>query len=166
MKRIVCLLFVLTGCGPLLVPMPSRLSKQRQTIVDNGWNKALTPANRLSRATWLDLLVGKALFEEGVDTLYFHSEKRFSGGTVVMEVRFTRSRPDADRFIMEVRDPQGKVLRREVYSRGEVEHTVKALFQNEHDSAAQRLERKRRWKTIERYFPQPSRDAGADAPSS
>lgn len=160
MKHAACVLLLLAGCGPLVVPMPSRLSQKEQLRVDRGWNEALAPVNRLSRDTWLDLLVGKSLFEEGVDRLYFHSEKKFSGGTVVMEIHFVRSKPEDDRFTMEIRGPQGEVLRRETYSRAEVEQTAKTLFQND---AAQRSERERRWKMIEEYFPKPSPDGGAEA---
>ena len=163
MKR-AAMLLVLAACGPLLVPMSGRLGDEDQRKVDQGWERALAPVDRLTHGEWLDLFVGASIFEEGVDKLSFHSEKAFSGGTVVMEIEFERARPAADRFTMEVRDRAGAVLRREVYSRDDVLRAARGLFRREaNDDPAAREAREQRWAKIREYFPARSTaDASSD----
>ena len=163
--RIPLWMILVGGCGPLVVPMPSRLEPAEQSRIDRGWEKALTPVDGLDREAWLDLLVGVSLFEEGVDKLDFRSEKKFSKGTVVMQIRFDRAQPSADEFSLEIRSVDGKLLRREVYTRDDVMRSAHALFRQEADESAEaRSERGKRWATIHGYFPEKSEgDAGVDA---
>src|SRR3954469_18665464 len=87
------------GCGgPMRVPLPARLDDETQKKVDESWNRALTPADRLGHQDLLDGVVGTQAYQLGVDTFSLRAEKRFDGGRVVMEVAFDRARPADDRF--------------------------------------------------------------------
>jgi hypothetical protein len=120
---------VLIGCGgPLQTPMPPRLDDDGQKTIDDAWEKALAPVNRHDHQTLLDLLMVSQAYQAGVDKLTFHSEKWFSGGTVAMDIHFDRLAPDQDRFEVKVTDKEGRLLREEPYSRGEVEKTYRELF--------------------------------------
>jgi hypothetical protein len=154
------------GCGPMRQPMAERLDKKAQQKVDEAWESALSPVNRLDHQPLLDVFVGTGAYQRGVDKLNFRSEKRFSGGTVVMEVMFEREFPDKDRFEVTVLDRQGKQLRREVYGRKEVEQTYKDLWkqhrkpepeEEQNPEAAEKVrkykETEARWKEIQKFFP-------------
>ncbi|HUR53881.1 MAG TPA: hypothetical protein VMZ71_07105 [Gemmataceae bacterium] len=155
----------LVGCGPLVAPMPARVGEEGQKKIDATWDRALTPPTRLARGEMLDALVGTRGYELGVDSFAMRSEKRFAGGKVVMEIAFDRTKPDDDRFEVSVIDTTGKLIRKERYTRDEVEESYTALFvskpaqkaDNAPDQpgmAAQRAEFDARWKKITDLFPQ------------
>jgi len=119
----------LLGCGPMgNGPMPPRLDADAQKNVDEGWERALAPVNHLDRRAMLDALIVSQAFQAGVDRLTFRSEKKFSGGLVIMEIHFDRAKPGDDRFDVIVQDPNGNELRRLRYSREEIESTGRDLF--------------------------------------
>lgn len=117
----------LSGCGPLRAPMPPRLDDDSQKSVNESWEKALSPVDRFNNQALLDTLLVTGAYQCGVDKLEFRSEKTFSGGVVVMEIRYDRSAPDRDRFTVTVRDRQGNVLRQEHYGREQIETTYHEL---------------------------------------
>lgn len=166
--------FVLSGlfllacalsCGPMRTPMAARVDDETQKRIDDAWEKLLSPVNRVDHQTLLDVFVGTAAYQYGVDRLSFRSEKRFSGGLVVMEVAFERAEPSKDRFEVTIYDNAGQQLRKETYSRKEVEQTYNALFPFEFPSqkgeaeppeiAALRAAHEARWAKIKSLFPKP-----------
>jgi len=128
-----CALFILltvsvTGCGPLVSPMLPRLKPDEQHQVDQAWDNLLTPVQRVDRQTLLDTSVAFWMYTLGVDRMHMTSEKYFSGGTVVMEIDCDRAVPDSDQYTITVLDHQGRTLRRERYSRSDVEETSTTLL--------------------------------------
>lgn len=113
--------------------MPPRLDPNGQQQIDDAWDQALTPVSRCDGQSLLDLLVTTQAYQLGVDTLAFRSEKRFSGGKVVMEIAYDRSKPGDDRFTVTVSDRAGKPVRVERYGREQVEQTVMLLNQKHQD---------------------------------
>jgi hypothetical protein len=99
--------FACMGCL-MQMPMPKRLNAENQAEFDAGWNKALSPVDRLDRQRWLDILVGAHAYQWGVDKLWFHSEKKFSGGHVAMENSLRSSRPGRGSFSHANLRPGGK----------------------------------------------------------
>ncbi len=144
----------LAGCGPLPAPMPARLTDEEHKEVQESWERALAPVGRLDHQHLLDVLVGTGAYQYGVDTLDFRSEKRYSGGKVVMEIHFDRAAPAGDRFEVRVTDLVGRTVREERYSRAEIEQTYRDLAhpqaaangQPAQDAAA-------RWERIKELFP-------------
>ena len=119
---------VLVGCGPMdSSPMPPRLDAEDQKKIDDAWDNALNPVNKLDRQALLDALFVTHAYQAGVDRLTFRSEKKFSGGLVVMEIHFDRAKPNDDRFDVIVQDPNGKEVRRLNYARSEIEMTARDL---------------------------------------
>lgn len=119
---------VLSGCGPMgSGPMPPRLDADSQKQIDDGWEKALNPPDQLDRQALLDAMVVTQAYQAGVDRLSFHSEKKYSGGTVIMEIQFDRAKPAEDRFEVRVVAKDGRVLRQLTYNRTEVETTYQDL---------------------------------------
>src|SRR5947209_657713 len=108
-----------------LAPRPDDEMQQR---IDKAWDAALSPVDRVNREQLLDAFVGTGAYQYGVDKLTFRSEKRFSGGVVVMEITFDRAAPDKDGFVVTVYDKAGKAVRRESYGRKEVEQAYHELF--------------------------------------
>jgi hypothetical protein len=156
----------LCGCGPLTAPMPVRLDPESQKSIDESWEKALTPVDRLAHQPLLDALLASQAYQVGVDKLTFRSEKKVKAGTVVMEIAFDRARPDADRFEVTVYDPAGKLLRKESYDRKEVERTYDDLYRRHEElrrkvdggkatpEEVKRLaELKARWDAVNALFP-------------
>ena len=103
-------------------------------------------------------------FQAGVDRLEFRSEKKFSGGLVVMEIHFDRAKPNDDRFELTVRDPAGKELRHLVYTRTEVETAYRELNDprytqpqgpNQPIDAKKREDVQKRLAAVEKLFPKP-----------
>jgi hypothetical protein len=115
------------GCGPMQRPMPVRLNDESQLKIDEAWNKALSPITKHDHQTLLDLLIMTGAYQNGVDDLTLRSTKRFQGGLVVMELHFDRLLPNNDRFVVQVLDTQGKLLRQENYGRAEIETTNNEL---------------------------------------
>ncbi len=144
------------GCGPMSRPIPERLKEDDQKRLDQAWDTALTPVGKHDRQTLLDVMVGTQAYQVGVDQLQFRSVKKWSGGTVVMEIHFDREKPVEDRFTITVNDLAGKPLRAERYSRDDVEQAVKDLAQPpvpDNDPAMQA--HKARMKKIEAVLPKP-----------
>lgn len=160
----------LAGCGPLRTPMVPRPDDEMQQRIDDAWEAALSPVDRVDHQRFLDVFVGTGAYQYGVDKLAFRSEKRFSGGTVIMEVTFDRAEPAKDGFVVTVHDKAGKEVRRESYGRKEVEQTYQELFVNgpphqgnpakaEPPEAMQkRAAYQARWAKIEELFPKPKED--------
>ncbi|WP_171472215.1 hypothetical protein [Frigoriglobus tundricola] len=117
----------LAGCGPLQAPLPARLDDGQQKAVNESWEQTLSPVDRFSKQSLLDFLLLTNTYQFGVDKLEFRSEKSFSGGVVVMEVRFDRSSPERDLFTVTVQDRPGKVLRQERYGREQIERSYSEL---------------------------------------
>lgn len=175
-----CLLGLATGaCGPLHIPMPPRLDDEHQRAIDESWEKALTPVDGFDHQALLDILIGTTAYQAGVDQFMLRSEKKFSGGTVIMEVQFNRFVPNMDRFEVTILDRKGHPIRHETYSRDNIETTYRELFveygqlchKGDHSTATPEELRKlagneRRLFTIEQVFPRPKekdkQDTGPD----
>lgn len=168
-SRLLCvgLAFVLLGgCnGPLLVPMVKRLDAPQQARIDKGWNELAAPRNATPRQELLDAIVVFQLFQSGVDSMSFRSEKRTATGLVVMDIHFERDRPENDRFVLTIRDDESGEVRREAYQREEIEQTIRELFPHElsdrmengppltprEEAELKQLEK--RWERLKELFP-------------
>jgi hypothetical protein len=115
------------GCGPLQRPMPVRLDNNSQNQIEEAWNRALSPVTRHDHQALLDMLITTGAYENGVDELSLRSTKRYQGGLVVMELHYNRLMPENDRFVVQVLDNEGKLLRQESYDRAEIEKTNNEL---------------------------------------
>jgi hypothetical protein len=159
-------LLAVAGCGPVTSgPLPSPLLDEQQRSVDESWERALTPVDRLEREPLLDALILTQAYQLGVDRLTLRSEKDFSGGRVIMEINMTRKTPVNDRFDVTVLDKTGHVLRQFSYSREEVERVHRELQQSKYackDSTdpleneyevTKRAEIQARLKAVEQIFP-------------
>jgi hypothetical protein len=151
------------GCGPLATPMVDRPSADDQKSLDDSWNRALSPTDKLTRQEWLDLFVGAQAYQAGVDKLHMRSEKAFSDGTIVMEVHYDRFSPEVDLFEVSVLDTTGQILRKEQYTRQDVEKTRSDLFEkvrpaDDEERAEFEAELKARWEKIAEYFPNANQD--------
>ena len=162
MRRLLILFLLLltVGCGPLQKPMAHRPNDAQQQEIDDAWDRALSPVDKLDRQEWLDLFVGAQAYQLGVDKLMFRSEKAFANGRVVMEVHYDRAAPKEDVFLVQVLDDQKNIVRTERYSRQDVEETYKLLVQvpegpADEDQTRQRAER---WEKITEYFPESAKD--------
>lgn len=126
--------FGIIGCGPLpyAQPMGNRLNEESQAEVNAGWERALSPVDRLDRQQWLDVMVLTQAFQAGVDRFEFRSEKDIKDGLVVMEVTFDRASPTADQFRIKVYDDQRKLVRQEAYVREEVDQAIIDLYREPH----------------------------------
>jgi hypothetical protein len=156
------LALALAGCHPRS-PLPPRTDAGTQKLIDDAWDKAMTPPDKLARAELLDVLVGTQAYLHGVDVFALRAEKRFAGGRAVMEIAFDRSQPDDDRFEVTVLDDTGKRLRHERFTLDEVEEAYAALCvpppekgdaPDQLGTAARRAEYEARWKKIIEVFPQ------------
>jgi hypothetical protein len=128
------------GCGPMFLPMSTRLDAEGQHQVDTVWENMLTPVNRVGHDTLLDTLMVYWLYQTGVDRLHLVSEKYLSHGKVVMEADCDRASPDTDQFTLTVLDTRGRTLRRERYARCEIEQRAKALWRFDPNSIAQTMQ--------------------------
>jgi hypothetical protein len=108
--------------------MPARLDEATQKQVDNAWDHALAPVDRLNHQALLDGLLASQAYQVGVDRLELRSEKRCAAGLVVMEIRFDRRLPADDQFSVRLQDSSGKILRQELFGREEIERTYQELF--------------------------------------
>jgi hypothetical protein len=118
----------LAGCGPLFLPMLPREKPEEQRRIDETWDNMLTPVPRLDRQVLLDTGVLCGLYTNGVDRMHMTSEKHFSGGTAVMEIDCDRINPDVGQFIITVYDERGRTIRRERYTRADVEESGRMMF--------------------------------------
>src|SRR4051794_33313179 len=105
-----CALAITFGCRPMQMPMPQRFAPELQKEIDDSWNRAFTPPNKLDHDDLLDVMVGTQAYQLGVDAFILRAEKRFAGGTVVMEVWFDRTKSEEDRFELSVRDSAGNLV--------------------------------------------------------
>ena len=123
-----CLAVALVGCVPVKNgPLPPPLADENQRTVDESWERALNPVDRLDRAPLLDALILTQGYQLGIDRLTLRSEKDYSAGIVVMEIHINRRQPVNDRFDVSVIDKAGKIIRQFSYSREEVERTQREL---------------------------------------
>ena len=122
------ILAILPGCAPLMIPMTPRLNPDEQHGVDQMWENLLMPVDRVDRQTLLDANVAFCLFAVGVDRLHMTSEKFFAGGKVMMEIDCDAANPAADQYTISIQDRRGKTIRRERYSRGDVEDSAEMIF--------------------------------------
>jgi len=123
----IALITGLTGCGPLFAPMEPRLQPEDQRKVDQMWNNMLTPVGHVDREALLDANVAYWMYTFGVDRMHITSEKYFTGGTAIMEIDCDRANPDTDQFTITVLDERGRTVRRERYTRAEVEESSRML---------------------------------------
>jgi hypothetical protein len=123
----IALFLSLAGCGPLFLPMLPHLEADDQRQVDQMWDNLLTPVQRVDRQTLLDANVAYWMYAIGVDRMHMTSEKYFTGGTVVMEIDCDRANPEVDQFTITVLDDRGRTVRRERYSRADVEESARML---------------------------------------
>jgi hypothetical protein len=157
-----CALVVAVGCGPLKVPLPARLDPEAQKVIDDSWNRAFTPPDKLGHQDLLDVLVGTQAYQLGIDTFTFRAEKKFLGGKVVMEAWYDREKPNDDRFEVSVYDTAGKLVRTERYTRKEIDDTYHDLFviirensgHKDLESPERRADHKARWEKIRSLFPE------------
>jgi len=105
----------------MLAPITLRLNPEQQQQVDGMWENVLTPLDRADHELLLGVVREYWLFQVGVDTLHFRSEKRLAHGRVVMEAECERVSPDADQFLITIYDDQGQTIRRERFGRKEIE---------------------------------------------
>lgn len=123
------LLVLAVGCqGPLTKPMIDRLDDESQAKIDEVWDNMVTPPNRVDRTLLLDVLLSAQLYQHGVDSLRFVSEKDVGENLVVMEIRFDREDPQFDEFSVTVIDPKGREVRRERYGRDDINKEINLLF--------------------------------------
>ena len=131
MTRVVILMTAVllsNGCGMFLVPMPRRLDTESQGRVDRSWEHMMGSIDKLDHQLILDVLVSSQAYQLGVDKIYFRSEKKFSGGCVKMEILFDVEKPDDDLFRVTILDKDENEIRRDLYSRSEVERTGEELL--------------------------------------
>jgi hypothetical protein len=112
--------------------MPGRLEDVIQGSIDQSWNKALTPVDKLDHQSLLDTFLLTQAYQIGVDKLSFRSEKQYAAGTVVMEIAFDRSKPEQDRFEVKIYDQNQKLVRQETYQREEIEISYRELVLEYH----------------------------------
>ena len=157
------------GCGPMgKSPLPPQLDAKQQEEIDQAWDRALTPVDRLDRQAFLDALILTQGYQAGVDRLTFRSEKSCATAIVVMEIHIDRARPVDDRFEITIRDKKDekKILQQFVYTRNEVEVTVRELSNSKYTcepnpnapalepwEARKRDEVKNRLAAVEQIFP-------------
>lgn len=137
---LIVLPFLCVGCGPLTMPMPARLDADSQERIEESWNNAFTPTDRLSSQALLDTLMVTQGFQVGVDRLFMRSEKRCNAGLVVMEIAFDRLHPAPNTFTVTLLSATGEILRNHSYTGEHVETTYRELFieRNELEEAATR----------------------------
>lgn len=114
----------LAGCGPLSQPLPVPLDAAMQSSLDGAWESLLSPVDRASAEELLDVIVSCSAYQLGVDRFDFRSEKKLSkddASRVVMESHFDRDRPDGDRFTVTIIDRAGAIVRREEYTRTDLD---------------------------------------------
>lgn len=121
-------LFVVGCHGPLTKPMVDRLDEETQQKVDDAWLNMFAPPDRLDRTLLLDVILSGQLHQYGVDYLRLVSEKHVGDGLVVMEVRYDREDPEFDEFSVSYVDGDGYEVRRERFTREEVEEEIGFLF--------------------------------------
>lgn len=160
-------LLTVVACGPIIVPMGHQLTSDQQKVVDESWQRAIVADEELGRQGWLDLMVRSFAFEYGVDRFHFTSEKQVDDRLVTMEVWFDRERPDDDAFEVTMFDAERKILRKERYSRADVEESIAAMYPQVRIQPADGIvtdewkkeeeRRVARRARVQRIFPEPKR---------
>ena len=128
-RRILTILtpLLLSGCGPLTAPLTLPLCPDQQKIVDQSWNNMLAPADRLDRELLFDVVAAGSLYQLGVDRLHLRSEKNYNHGRVIMEIDCDRASPNTDQFTITILDERAQTMRRERYTRQEIEERMRDL---------------------------------------
>jgi len=134
--------------------MPVRFDDKGQQQVEEKWNAAFTPPDKLDRQGLLDAFLISQAYQVGVDRLVLRSEKKLARGRVEMEISYERLKPDDDRFEVRVYDENGQLVRHERYNRADVERTESELAaaDGKGDSDAKR-EARRRIERIKQLMP-------------
>ncbi len=122
------LAIMVSGCGPMHMPMPPRLDAGGQAALDDAWNRATRELHRLDHQQLLDALMNSHAYQVGVDRFSLRSEKHCEAGLVVMEIRFDRADLSSDCFMFTLYDKGGAIVRHERYTRDDVERTYEELF--------------------------------------
>lgn len=134
---LILLIAPLVGChGPLTKPMIDRLDEKGQAKIDEVWENMIAPPDALDRTLLLDVILSAQLYQHGVDSMRFVSEKDVGENLVVMEIRFDREEPRFDEFSVSVIDASGVEVRRERYGRDEINEEVNLIFENRHGAQA------------------------------
>lgn len=124
-----CLIVITAGCqGPLPQPMVFRLDDDMQKSMDDKWRCMLAPPDRADHTLLVDAIIEGHMHEWGIDRGRFVSEKDVGDGRAVMEVNYERANPEADEFVFAYFDPDGNEIRREEYSRQEVEERISFFY--------------------------------------
>jgi hypothetical protein len=99
------------------------LEPDAQRQVDATWANMLTPVDRLDRDLLLDVVVTSYLYQLGVDTLHLTATKHLdeAGRIVTMAIDCDRASPATDQFTITIADGKGRTLRRERYTRADIE---------------------------------------------
>jgi hypothetical protein len=121
--------------------MPVRLEDEDQLSINKSWEKVLLPVDRFDNQALLDILLVTNAYQIGVDKLEFRSEKKFSGGIVVMEIRYDRLLPEKDRFEVKILNSDGKLVRQETYDRKQIDQTDQDLSVDCHELRRKREEK-------------------------
>lgn len=122
------LLMASAGCGPLSQPMVVRLPPEKQAEADSAWQNMFDPPDRLDRTLLLDVLIANQYYQMGVDRLAMTSEKDIPSGRIVMAVSYDRHKPEYDAFAITYYGHGGRQMRREVFTRVDVERRMSFLF--------------------------------------
>jgi hypothetical protein len=121
--------FAVAGCSPVgMVPIVVPVDPDLQAEIDQEWRNMLSPPNRLDRTLLLDTIVAYQLHHLGADRVAYRSEKVIDGMTVVMHVTHERTRPEAGAFELFVYDRDGRIVRWETYTAGEVLDHAHEMF--------------------------------------
>lgn len=122
LASIIALLVPTVGCLLHSSPLPMRLDDETQRGVNDAWQNALTPVDRLDRDLLLDVMLNYAMYWHGVDRVRATAEKDLISGRVIMEVSFDRSQPpESDTFSITVVDASDRILRVERFSRFDID---------------------------------------------
>ncbi len=117
-----CLATLSCGCAAkIAVPMPERLSLERQTAMDDGWTHLVAHHSTASREALMDAILLHQAWQRGVDSLRLTTEKQVGDVRVRMQSRFDRDAPDADEFRVDFIAADGWVLRSESISGHEMD---------------------------------------------
>ena len=110
------------GCEGLdASPMAYRADESAQRVRDEYWRNLIASQGMLDRDKFLHALMEHQPFQFGIDTLRLSSRKVSDGQAIEMEITYERSKPSWDAFSVIIRAENGEVIRREVYSREDVE---------------------------------------------
>lgn len=121
------------GCMGDFVPIPERLSDERQVKLTQSWDQMVSRGEEVDWTTLADVVMLHRLWHVGVDELEFRSVKYVPSGQVVMETHFNRSKPDEDVFTVSYVDARGQTYRSTSYSADEMRKLASIYFVNDND---------------------------------